>query len=282
MERYSHGSVFPTSGTRPLTNHAADVDFPGINDATWASTNHYADPTFGGAHSSFLTKNAPSSATPPQGLSSAVAGSSYLDAIKYAQSTNTLADPGLGTWSELIAGGVVDKDYIEQEAERRKQEIDRAMDAQIARLEDQCQEHRSSIVQQAEYHTQMAEKQIEGHKRQHIANVTRQAELQAYSILQRVEIEKGRLGQEAARALTRRSEHEKATLLHESVRRTEEVWRQSQRALLEQAQKSKAEIDLQTQRRTADVEREVREAVSRLYLSPHSPMAPVGTPHAAK
>merc|ERR1712187_813290 len=89
---------------------------------------------------------------------------------------------GLGTWNELIAGGVVDKAYVEQEAERRKQEITRAMDNQIAQLESQCQEQRASIQQQAEYHTQMAERQIESHKLQNLAHISRQAELQAYSI----------------------------------------------------------------------------------------------------
>merc|ERR1719183_831143 len=108
---------------------------------------------------------------------------------------------GLGTWSELIAGGVVDRPYIEQEAERRKQEIDRAMDNQMAQLENHCAEKCASIKQQAEYHAQMAEKQIENHKRQNLGQIARQAELQAYAILQKAEMEKSRIGQEAYRAL---------------------------------------------------------------------------------
>lgn len=179
-----------------------------------------------------------------------------------------------GTWSELIAGGVVDRSYIEAEAERRKQEIDRSMGNQLAQLETQCQEQSSSIQQQAEYHTQMAEQQIETTKRQHLAHVTRQAELQAYAIVQRAEMEKGRLGQEACRALSMQSEREKAAVMHDAMRKAEEMWRQSQRALLEQAQKQKAEIDSKAQKRTSDIEREVRQAVSRVYISPHSPMAP--------
>eukprot|EP00747_Dinoflagellata_sp_TGD_P032771 gnl/TRDRNA2_/TRDRNA2_136201_c0_seq1.p1 gnl/TRDRNA2_/TRDRNA2_136201_c0~~gnl/TRDRNA2_/TRDRNA2_136201_c0_seq1.p1 ORF type:complete len:311 (+),score=68.64 gnl/TRDRNA2_/TRDRNA2_136201_c0_seq1:33-935(+) len=184
----------------------------------------------------------------------------------------------LGTWNELIAGGVVDKHYIEQEAERRKQEIDRALDIQLAQLESSHQEQKNSVQQQAEYHTQMAERQIESHKRQHIAHITRQAEMQALAILQRAEMEKGRLGQEACRALSAQSEKEKATVLHEAMRKAEDVWRQSQRTLLEQAQKAKSEIDTQAQRRTADIEREARQAVSRIYISPMSPNAPVGAP----
>ena len=51
---------------------------------------------------------------------------------------------GFGTWNELIAGGVVDRSYIEQEAERRKQEIDRAMDNQLAQLEAQLLSNREA------------------------------------------------------------------------------------------------------------------------------------------
>mmetsp|Transcript_8320 Transcript_8320/g.22544 ORF Transcript_8320/g.22544 Transcript_8320/m.22544 type:complete len:242 (-) Transcript_8320:18-743(-) len=185
---------------------------------------------------------------------------------------------GFGPWNELIANGVVDQRYIEQEAERRKQEIDRAMDNQLAQLESRCEEQRCSIRQQAEYHTQMAERQIQGHMRQHQAHVTRQAEIQAYAILQRAEIEKGRLGQEAARALSQQSEREKALVLHNAMRKAEDMWRDSQRALLQQAQKAKVEIDSEAAQRTAGIEQQVREAVSRVYLSPHSPMSPLGYP----
>merc|ERR1719352_1137515 len=174
---------------------------------------------------------------------------------------------GLGTWSELIAGGVVDRPYIEQEAQRRKQEVDRAMDNQLALLENHCMEQCASIKQQAEYHTQMAEKQIEGHKRQHLAQIARQAELQSFAIVQKAEMEKGRLGQEAYRALSQQTEREKAAVLHDAMRKAEDVWLQSQRSLMEQAQKAKADIDVQAQRRSADIEREAREAVSRIYIS---------------
>lgn len=190
---------------------------------------------------------------------------------------------GLGTWSELIAGGVVDRPYIEQEAERRKQEIDRQMDNQLAQLESTCQEQCASIKQQAEYHTQMAEKQIEGHKRQHLAQIARQAELQAYAIVQKSEMEKGRLGQEAYRALAQQSEREKAAVLHDSMRKAEDVWRYSQRQLMEQAQKAKADIDVEAHRRATDIEKEARDAVSRIYLSPQGPGgagAPQGSPFA--
>merc|ERR1712137_1010009 len=114
--------------------------------------------------------------------------------------------------------------------------------------------------------------------KQHQAHITRQAEIQAYAILQRTDMEKGRLGQEAARALAQQSEREKAAVLHDAVRKAEDIWRQSQRALLEQAQKAKADIDAQAHQRTADIEREAREAVSRVYISPHSSMAPIGAP----
>lgn len=180
---------------------------------------------------------------------------------------------GLGTWSELIAGGVVDRPYIEQEAERRKQEIDRHLDNQMAQMETHCQEQCSSIKQQAEYHTQMSEKQIEQHKRQHLAQIARQAELQSYAILQKAEMEKGRLGQEAYRALAVQSEREKAAVLHEAMRKAEDLWRHQQRALMEQAQKAKADIDVQAQRRAMDIEKDAREAVSRVYISPQGPLA---------
>lgn len=182
----------------------------------------------------------------------------------------------LGTWNELIAGGVVDRAFIEQEAERRKQEIDRAMEDHIVQLENRCREQLSSIKQQAEYHTQMAEQQIESHKKQHLAHISRQAEIQAYSILQRAEAEKGRLGQEAARALSQQSEREKAVVLHDAMRRAEDVWRQSQRELLEQAQKKKADIDAQAKRRTEEIEAAVRQAVSRIYISPSGSLVAVG------
>lgn len=177
----------------------------------------------------------------------------------------------LGQWSELIASGVVDREYIEQETARRKQEVDRNLDAQLVQLENGYEEQKQSIQQQAEYHLQMAERQIETHKRQHLAHVTRQAELQAYSITQRAEMEKGRLGQEAARALSQVSEREKSAVLYEATRRAEEVWRESQRALLEKAQKAKQEIDGQASRRMADIEQEVREAVSRVYVGSNTP-----------
>eukprot|EP00930_Biecheleria_cincta_P084022 TRINITY_DN73520_c0_g1_i1.p1 TRINITY_DN73520_c0_g1~~TRINITY_DN73520_c0_g1_i1.p1 ORF type:complete len:391 (+),score=60.49 TRINITY_DN73520_c0_g1_i1:67-1239(+) len=174
---------------------------------------------------------------------------------------------GLGTWGELIAGGVVDKKYIEEEADRRKKEIDRAMDKQLADIENECQQQRVTIEQQAEYHTQMAEKQIETHKRQHQAHLQRQAEIQAHAILQRADAEKSRLGHEAAKALAQQSEREKATVQYEAMRSAEEMWRQSQRALLEQAQKHKVEIEMQAKQRTEDIEHQVREAMSRVYIS---------------
>lgn len=190
----------------------------------------------------------------------------------------------LGTWSELIAGGIVDTPYIEQEAERRKLEIDRQMDNQLAQLESQCQEQSASIKQQAEYHTQMAEKQIEGHKRQHLAQVARQAELQSYAIVQKAEMEKGRLGQEAYRALSQQSEREKAAILHAAMRKAEDVWRQSQRQLMEEAQRAKANIDVEAQRQAHDIEKEAREAVSRVYVSPQAALgngSPFGLPSGA-
>merc|ERR1719352_2079675 len=181
---------------------------------------------------------------------------------------------GLGTWSELIAGGVVDRPYIEQEAERRKQEVDRAMDNQLSLLENHCMEQCASIKQQAEYHTQMAEKQIEGHKRQHLAQITRQAELQSFAITQKAESEKGRLGQEAYRALSQQTEREKAAVLHDAMKRAEDVWRYSQRSLLEQAQKAKVDIDVQAQRRAMDIEKEAREALGRVYIAPYGAIGP--------
>ncbi|CAE8607665.1 unnamed protein product [Polarella glacialis] len=187
------------------------------------------------------------------------------------------APAGLGTWGELIAVGVVDRAYIEKEAERRKKEIDRATDKQLADMENECMEQRSTIQQQAEYHTQMAEKQIEGHKRQHQAHIMRQAEIQAYAILQRADMEKGSLGHEAARALSIQSEREKAAIQYEAMQKAEDMWRQSQRALLEQAQKAKLDIELQAKKRTEDVEQQVREAVSRVYISANT-ANPVGLP----
>jgi len=85
-------------------------------------------------------------------------------------------------------------------------------------------------------------------------------------------MEKGRLGQEACRALSQRSEQEKAVVMQDAVRKAEDVWRQSQRALLEQAQKAKQQIDSQAQNRISDIEREARQAVGRVYISPNSPM----------
>merc|ERR1711879_726465 len=104
--------------------------------------------------------------------------------------------------------------------------------------------------------------------------IARQAELQGYAIVQKAEMEKGRLGQEAYRALAQQSEREKAAVLHEAMRKAEDVWRHSQRALLEQAQKAKADIDVQAQRRAMDIEKDAREAVSRVYISPQGPLGP--------
>jgi len=191
--------------------------------------------------------------------------------------TSNLAS-GFGTWNELIVGGVVDRPYVEAEAERRKQDIDRAMENQIVMLENQSQEQRESIVKQAEYHLQMADRQIDNHKRQHLAHVSRQAELQAYSILQRAEMEKGRLGQEAARALQQHSEREKAVVAHDAMRQAEDVWRESQRALLEQAHRKKGEIDAVATRRAEEIDHQMKQAFSRVYISPHSPVSPAMSP----
>eukprot|EP00747_Dinoflagellata_sp_TGD_P084616 gnl/TRDRNA2_/TRDRNA2_162581_c0_seq1.p1 gnl/TRDRNA2_/TRDRNA2_162581_c0~~gnl/TRDRNA2_/TRDRNA2_162581_c0_seq1.p1 ORF type:complete len:540 (-),score=77.15 gnl/TRDRNA2_/TRDRNA2_162581_c0_seq1:166-1785(-) len=173
-----------------------------------------------------------------------------------------------GTWNELIAGGVVDRSYIINEANRRKQEIDRKMDQQNALLETEYQEKRTSILAQAEHHTKLAEKQIDSHQKQHMQHVTRQAELQAYAILQRAEAEKGRLGQEACKLIASQLEKEKAKVQHDAMCRAEDVWRQSQRALLEQAQKVQAEIDRQAKEKAAEIERQARLAATRIYTSP--------------
>lgn len=94
--------------------------------------------------------------------------------------------------------------------------------------------------------------------------------------MQRADMEKGRLGAEAARALSQQSEREKAMVLHNAMREAEEIWRQSQRALLEQAQKKKAEIDVQARKRTEQIEAELRQAASRVYISPQSAAHPLG------
>lgn len=228
------------------------------------------------ARPGFEYLNMPPPTTSPGGAEAYTAGLAYGKGLPNDGGYGFDRIAGLGTWSELIAGGIVDRPYVEKEAERRKQEIDRAMDNQLAQLENQCQDQCASIKQQAEYHAQMAEKQIENHKRQHLGQVARQAELQAYSILQKAETEKARLGQEAYRALAQQSEREKASVLHDAMRKAEDVWLQSQRSLMEQAQKAKADIDVQAQRRAADIEREAREAVSRIYISPQGPLGASG------
>mmetsp|Transcript_26775 Transcript_26775/g.50361 ORF Transcript_26775/g.50361 Transcript_26775/m.50361 type:complete len:220 (+) Transcript_26775:65-724(+) len=178
------------------------------------------------------------------------------------------APPGHGL--VLQVPQAIDHRYILAEAERKIKEVDAALQRQIAETDRRYEEERGGILQQAEHHTQLAEKHVASQAQERHAQLQRQEDIQAHAIGQAAEAEKARLGHAAAVAITARMEQQKAKVHHEATKAAEEMWRQSQRALIEKAHRAKLEIEAEAKHRTQDIEQQVREALSRIYLSPHT------------
>lgn len=191
----------------------------------------------------------------------------------YPQQAPWLAQPG---HRNGVAGGargehqVYDHKYILAEAQRKKQEVDGGLAKQLAHIDLKYQEERGNILKQAESHAQLAEKEVAAQAKERHAQLQRQEDIQAHAIGHEADAEKARLGHAAATAIAAHMEQQKARVHQEALREAEDMWRESQRALLEKAHKAKIEIELTAKRRTADIEEQVREALSRIYLSPHT------------
>eukprot|EP00439_Symbiodinium_sp_Y106_P032802 s4210_g3.t3 len=172
--------------------------------------------------------------------------------------------------ASFLAGAVYDHKYILAEAERKKQEVDGGLAKQLAHIDLKYQEERGNILKQAGSHAQLAEKEVAAQAKERHAQLQRQEDIQAHAIGHEADAEKARLGHAAATAIAAHMEQQKARVHQEALREAEDMWRESQRALLEKAHKAKIEIELTAKRRTADIEEQVREALSRIYLSPHT------------
>lgn len=189
---------------------------------------------------------------------SAPPGNSYVPAVSVG------CFDRLGSWGDLLSGGVVDRHFLAKEAERRKKEIDRSLEAQVAQVDSDFLEQRAMIQQQAEYQTRMAEQQIDMNARQQVAHVMRHGEMQSLAAMQRADMERRRLGSEAARALAHASDRAKAAILYDAMHEAEDLWQKSQRELMEK----KVVIDAAAAKRTHDVDGLLREAMSRVYVAP--------------
>eukprot|EP00439_Symbiodinium_sp_Y106_P033122 s4210_g3.t5 len=191
----------------------------------------------------------------------------------YPLQASWLAQPGHGNGVVGCARRehqVYDHKYILAEAERKKQEVDGGLAKQLAHIDLKYQEERGNILKQAGSHAQLAEKEVAAQAKERHAQLQRQEDIQAHAIGHEADAEKARLGHAAATAIAAHMEQQKARVHQEALREAEDMWRESQRALLEKAHKAKIEIELTAKRRTADIEEQVREALSRIYLSPHT------------
>lgn len=166
-----------------------------------------------------------------------------------------------------------DSGYILQEAQRKKQELDRSMAAQLGAIEASHQKAVDDICRSGEYQLQLVQAQIGRHKEQHQASLRHQLELQVCEIAQKAELQKKHLGQEACRLVRDKLDQQRAAIFNSATHKADEVWRQQQQRLWEQGQEAQREIGAQAQRQSADAEREAREAMERVYMSPEDHVA---------
>lgn len=182
--------------------------------------------------------------------------------------------PGFSTlegMDGMINNGLLDHGYIIQEASRRKQDIDRALNVQLGEMEAECQHRYSAIKQQAEHHTRLAEQQIESHKRNYINHITGQTQAQALQVTQRASEEKQRLGQEANMAIAQVVERNKAQVMHRQMLEAEGLHNETQRALVQQTQGLRQQIAAQMKRRAEEIDRDRKQAISAIYASNMAP-----------
>lgn len=224
--------------------------------------------TFGdlqlGAASSFVP---PQQMENPAGILVGLGPGPGLARAPLSAEGDNIADFWAKSWNNMVSTGAgMDRTFVLQEAARRKQDIDRSLDLQLAELEDLCQQRRAKIQLQAEHHTRLAERKIEEHKRHYISHVTRQAMQQAYEISQLAEAEKRRLGEQAFHVIAHVVEQNKAGVVQNNAQVTEAMYFGARRDAIQQAQGMQQQISMQAQRRAEQIEQQARQALSSIYF----------------
>mmetsp|Transcript_4934 Transcript_4934/g.10884 ORF Transcript_4934/g.10884 Transcript_4934/m.10884 type:complete len:263 (-) Transcript_4934:60-848(-) len=179
-----------------------------------------------------------------------------------------------GSLGELIASGAVDRNYVEAEAERKKQAIQRQLENQLRLLQERCQEHITSIQHQAEQQRTQASQEIEAQTRQQQQGLAQQAEAMIKQVAAQAEHDKGVIGQQAAWSIASKADREKRNIATEAARKAEESYAATHRNFTEQLTQIRQQIDSHAFNNLQDIERMSKQAVAQVYMSPNEARGP--------
>jgi len=181
---------------------------------------------------------------------------------------------GLGDLASWASTGLVDPQFIEKEAERKKVEIERNLENQLNELDLQWQHERSALQQAADLAKRNAEAQIQEAEKIHKELLYSNAERREREIEEGMNIEKGRLGNEAYAAIRRLTVREKDRISKEAARNAEENFQKAQMYLRDQTFNSNEQIKSEALSKIHELEQAARTALNLAYLPPEVQVPP--------
>merc|ERR1719482_2179822 len=179
------------------------------------------------------------------------------------------AETGIGDIVSWAQTGLVDQHFVRAEADRKKAEIDRALEHTLNELDLQWQHQRAALQQQADMARKHAEQQVREAEKAQLDLLQQNAAQSERGIAERVAREKGRLGEEAYAAIMRLAEREKKRISEAAAYSAEETFRKTQLYLRDQVFASNQQIHSEATDKIQKLEREARSALSLVYLPPN-------------
>jgi len=186
------------------------------------------------------------------------------------------AETNLGDLVSWAQTGLVDREFVRAEAERKKAEIDRALEHTLNELDLQWQHQRAALQQQADMARKHAEQQVREAEKAQLDVLHANAEASERGVAERVAREKGRLGEEAYAAIVRLTEKEKKRISETAAYSAEEAFRKTQLYLRDQVFASNQQIHSEATSKIQSLEKEARSALSLVYLPPNVQMPAEG------
>merc|ERR1719353_2475963 len=186
------------------------------------------------------------------------------------------AESGIGDIVSWAQTGLVDQHFVRAEADRKKAEIDRALEHTLNELDLQWQHQRAALQQQADMARKHAEQQVREAEKAQLDVLHANAESSERGVAERVAREKGRLGEEAYAAIVRLTEKEKKRISETAAYSAEEAFRKTQLYLRDQVFASNQQIHSEATSKIQSLEKEARSALSLVHLPPNVQMPAEG------
>jgi hypothetical protein len=187
------------------------------------------------------------------------------------------AETGIGDIVSWAQTGLVDQHFVRAEADRKKAEIDRALEHTLNELDLQWQHQRAALQQQADMARKHAEQQVREAEKAQLDLLQQNAAQSERGIAERVAREKGRLGKESYQAILRLCETEKQRISEKAAYNAEESFRKTQLYLRDQVFASNQQIHTEATSQIHELEKEARSALSLVYLPPEIELPADGT-----